>query len=383
MTARAFAAFVVPWLAAHTAHAQSPPITDRDYSIDLYDGVAIGDTTFVGMGGAGAANLRGTAGVLLNPSAIAVRSTTDHSWWSLDWHLDALTAKYSSDYDNNGADASGGASLFTFGIGGRAHDWAFAFTTVAQATDVAGSDLDADATRFRFVVAKWIPELDVAVGAGVQRARFEIGREGKDPLFAISGFGVIAGATWVPRDQSFRLAAALESPIDGGEVQASCDPENCDGYILPDRVRAPWRLVAGSAYRVAATPWNKQVDGPYRDERALTLAADVVVTGATHDGYGLEAFGMQMLQPSGRHTVIGARGGADFEWLPGRLRLRAGAYWEPSRFDGVSGRGHVTFGGDLRIFQFRFFGQRRFRFSVTNDYASRYRNVGFSIGFWH
>src|SRR3954464_14967387 len=76
----------------------APPITDTDYAIDLYDGVALGNTAQVGMGGAGAALVVGTAGTLLNASAPAVRQTTDTDSWSWDYHLDFLTATYSSDY---------------------------------------------------------------------------------------------------------------------------------------------------------------------------------------------------------------------------------------------------------------------------------------------
>jgi len=148
-------------------------------------------------------------------------------------------------------------------------------------------------------------------------------------------------------------------------------------------VRAPWRFVTGAAYRFAPTAWNQQVAGPFRDEKALTFAADLVVTGATSNGYGLEAFGMQTLQPSGRHTVVSPRAGLDYEWKPGKLRVRLGGYWEPGRFDDVGGRFHTTFGADLRVLQLHFFGPRRVRLSVTGDLASRYRNLGLSIGFWH
>jgi len=367
------------------ARADFPPITSRAYAIDLYDGVALGNTTMIGMGGAGAANVIGTAGVLLNPSAIAVRPTTDLDPWSLDYHLDLLTARYSSDYDNNGQDASGGASLVTLGLGGRYHDWAMAVTAIAQVAPVVGSspELSAEGLRVRVSVAKWIPQLDLAVGGGLQSATFRLNPPSGPSLFAISGLGIIAGATWLPHDQSFRVAAALDGLIDGGEVTADCDPANCNGYILPDHVRAPWRVVAGGAYRLAATAWNQQLAGPYRDERALTLAADLVVTGATVNGYGVEAFGMQGLQRSGRDTVFGVRGGLEYEWLPGRLRVRAGAYWEPGRFDDVAGRRHTTFGADLRVLQFHLWGPRRGRISITSDVATRYRNVGLSIGLWH
>src|SRR6478736_3968071 len=121
--------------AIHPAYAQCPqypPIASRAYAIDLYDGVALGNTDMVGMGGAGAAVVLGTAGVLLNPSAIAVRPTTDNDRWSLDYHIDLLTGRYSTDYDNNGQVASGGAELVTGGIGGRFGNWAAAFTLFDQ-----------------------------------------------------------------------------------------------------------------------------------------------------------------------------------------------------------------------------------------------------------
>lgn len=376
----------VALLLATPAHAQFPPITSRDYAIDLYDGVAIGNTDMVGMGGAGAAYVMGTAGVLLNPSAIAVRPTTDHDRWSLDYHLDFLTGRYSTDYDNNGQVASGGAELVTAGFGGRIHDWAGAVTITAQSAPLTDTADTAQALRLRLSVATWIPRFDLAVGGGIQSALFDIApADGEDALFSISGIGLIAGATWLPRGESFRLAAALDGPIDGGEVRAGeCqDPENCRGYILPERVRAPWRVVAGGAYRAAPSAWNQPVATPYRDERALVLAGDVVVTGATANGFGVEAFSMKQLQRSGRHTAVSVRGGLSFEALPGRLRLRGGGYWEPERFVDVAGRAHVTFGADLRVLEFPLFGVRRGRISLTGDVASRYRNVVIDIGFWH
>lgn len=376
----------VAWLASEPALAQAPapmPVTDRDYAIDLYDGVALGNTTMVGMGGAGAANIIGTAGVLLNPAAMAVRSTTDSSSWDFDWHWAVLAGTLSTDFDNNGDPDEDGPSLLTTGIGGRIGNWSLGGTWTIQDTPIAGG-LAASTQRIRGVLAKWFPDYDLAVGVGGQTARFAIGPDGEDPLFSIVGGGVVAGVTWVPREQDFRLAAAIDTPIDGGQVEADdCDPMNCGGYILPGHVRAPWRLVAGGAVRLFGSAWNQTVTQPFRDERALIVAADVVVTGATDNGHGLDGFGRKLLQPSGRSTVLGLRGGLDYELGPSRFRVRLGGYWEPGRFDGVPGRRHVTFGGDLRVFEFRFFGPRRGRISFTSDVARDYANVGFSVGFWH
>jgi hypothetical protein len=381
---RAGSCVLVCGLAA-VSWADNPPIVDRNYAIDLYDGVAIGNTAMVGMGGAGAALINGTAGALINPSAIAVRSTTDLATWGWDYHLDALTGKYSSDYDNNGVAAGedSGASLVTGGFALRYHDVSVAITYLTQSAPVAGSTLSASATRTRLIIGDYLSSYDLAIGAGVQLASFGLA-EGRPKLFEVSGTGLILGATWVPSQASIRIGGAIDLPISGGQVNTStCDPMNCQGYILPDEVDAPARIVGGIAYRIGPTAWNQPVDAVFRDEQAITLAADVVLTGATANGYGIEAFGMQQLQRSGRTAVASLRGGVEYEWLPGRLRLRGGSYWEPSRFDGVGGRLHATFGAELAVLGFHFFGPRRLRLSFTGDVASRYRNVGVSIGFWH
>jgi len=372
---------------AGAARAGNPPIVDRNYAIDLYDGVAIGSTVMVAMGGAGAALINGTAGALINPSAIAVRATTDLDSWSWDYHLDALTGKYSSDYDNNGVvtGQDSGASLLTGGLGLRYHDWSIATTAVIQTAPVPGASttLDASASRVQVILGNYQPQYDLAIGAGVQFASFSIA-DGNTKLFEVSGTGLIFGATWLPHDQSIRIGAAIDLPISGGQVTTSaCDPMSCDGYILPNEVDAPAQVVGGVAYRIGPTAWNQPTVTPFRDERALTLAADLVVTGATANGYGIEAFSMQQLKRSGRGIGVSPRGGAEFEWLPGRLRLRGGSYWEPSRFDGVGGRLHVTIGAELAVWEFHFFGPRRLRLTFTGDEAARYRNIGASIGFWH
>src|SRR6185503_12297041 len=76
-------------LAAAPAEADPlPAVTSRDYAIDLYDGVALGNSATIAMGGASAANAFGTSGTLVNASAPAVRRTTDTDSWSWDYHLD-------------------------------------------------------------------------------------------------------------------------------------------------------------------------------------------------------------------------------------------------------------------------------------------------------
>jgi hypothetical protein len=202
-------------------------------------------------------------------------------------------------------------------------------------------------------------------------------------LFSIQGAGLEAGAQWLPRRQSFRIGASLVAPISGTNVTI----DQCTGAaicgVLPDQVVTPAQVSAGVAYRWAETAWNQQVGGTFRDEVAVTALADVVITGPSPDAYGLDAFGIEQLERSGRHNSISVRGGVEYEWVPGRFRVRGGSYWEPNRFEGVSGRIHGTFGIEGRVFEFQAWGRRRGRITLTGDVARGYRNLGLSIGFWH
>ena len=371
------------------------PVTDRNYAIDLYDGVPFGNSATIAVGGAAAANAIGSSGTLMNPSAPAVRPTTDLDSWSWDYHFDYVNGTLSSDYANDGLTTTiGGSQAITGGLALRVHDLAIAVTANQQYVDLGTIDMPAPMTPLRaqtlhgkLAVAMWQPSLDMAFGVAVSVAQFGLQPQcsGCGALFTISGIGLEAGAQWLPHQEDFRLGAAVSSPIAGGNVvaQGCMDLANCDGFILPDKVVSAWRAVAGGAFRFADTAWNQKIAGTFRDEQAVTVTADLVVTGPSADAYGLSAFAQHQLERSGIHSSWSPRAGAEYEWLPGRLRVRAGSYWEPGRFEGVGGRLHGTFGIEVRVFQFYLWGLRRGRITLTGDAASQYQNGGLSIGFWH
>src|SRR5262245_33363136 len=205
---------LVAWIALPSSRAgadpQTSPITNSDYSIELYDGVALGNAAVVGMGGATVGLAIGTAGTLFNPSAPAVKPTTDTDTWSWDYHLDYLNGSLSTDYDNNGLTSEeSGTSVFTGGIGLRVGEWAGAITATWQYAPMSNAfvtmsdgtmlPLFAKTLRTQLALARWVRRLDTAIGVSATSAIFSVAPcvgFGCEDLFAVSGGGLELGATW-------------------------------------------------------------------------------------------------------------------------------------------------------------------------------------------
>lgn len=392
--AQAAAAALVLTVGAPKALAQEfPEVVDRDYALDLYSGNAIGSNEIVSMGGAAVAVARGSAGMTVNPAAPAIRSQTSMRRWDWDVHFDALGNVAGNDFDNNGVEdeASGIRPQLTFGAVGIVGTWALgiAYSSVStEADSPTGSELLASGTAVQLHLAKTLFDNQLIVGGGFRGSTFSV-EEGDTDLFALGATAIEAGVVWAPKNKSYRLGAAGSFPATGQTVEVDqCDPMNCAGLILPERFEVPWSAAVGVGWRRAPIRWNSKVSTRFIDQKDLTLALDVRVTGSVRDGHGIGQFAKGRLQRSGDRLAISGRAGAEYTWIPARLRIRGGAYWEPSRFRDpmggtVSGRAHVTAGADVRIFSFHFFRWYRVRLSFTFDGADKYVNSGLSIGFWH
>jgi hypothetical protein len=373
---------------AGTAAAEDPvPITHRDWALDLYRGTALGSVRIVGMGGVQVALAEGSAGTLANPAGPAVRKATSTGKYDWDWHLDAMEAVYASDFDNNGLVDDGRTSTTaSAGLAGMYYSWGTAIVVTTQRERLAeadGGELSAIATVGKFAVANTFGDETWTAGLAVRVGTLTLAKT--QSLFSITGAGLEAGALYRPYGEDLRLGATASLPVTGEDVDiAACDPLDCEGHILPERVAVPLELAVGGAWRFGPTTWNQFVGGKFRDERALIVAADVRVVGPVAGGMGLEAFSRDLLQKSGRRMSFGANLGAEWEALPGRLRLRGGTYWEPGRFVDVRGRPHLTAGVEVGFFTFRFWWNKKYRLrlGVTGDFAPRYGNAGLSFGFW-
>ena len=391
------------WLAmASPASAQEfPEPVDRNYTIDLYLGQALGSSRIIGMGGTATATAKGSSGMIANPAAPAVRATTSHGNWDWDWHLDSTSPSLGSDHDNNGiatSDATFDPSV-TFGVVLQYKDWGFGGGATGL---VIENRIDSDSmARVRsealinqLVVARHFWDGQLVVGIAARSVLLSVATvsslEEDQTLLELGGGSAEAGVVWKPSNQSLRVGASLRLPVLSDETTVeACDPLNCAGYVLPNKVKVPWQASVGVAGRRAPSAWNRTSHQRWVDEKALLWAVDVVLTGTTQRGAGLEAFGLHQLQPSGRKHAVSVRGGVDYEWVPGRLRVRGGSYYEPGRFrdpegNDIGGRLHLTFGADLRVWQFGFWDDLyRVRLSLASDVAQSFGNGGLSIGFWH
>ncbi len=397
-------AAVALWAGMGSARAQEfPAVADRDFTLDLHQGAVLGSGRIIGMGGAAQALAQGSAGALFNPAAPAARADTSVKNFDWDFHFDVLNTSLGSDFDNNGIqqDTEFGflkGPIVTGGLVGQYGCWGLGGSIVyaeQQLEDRAdGSRVVPQAVVARVSLARAFMDYQLMVGVGVRAGTFgmSLQPEAEGPrqeLFSITGSSIEAGAIWRPRDLDLRAGMAAALPVSSEEVASEeCDPLDCEGFILPDRAALPWQMSVGGAWRFGPTRWNRVVASRWRDEKSLMVAADLVLTGRVEDGHGLEAYARQQLQPSGRSVSLSPRAGAEYEWVPGRFRVRAGAYWEPARFRDpagvdIKGRAHGTLGLDVRVWQFHFWGKDyRLRISITGDAARDYGNGGLSLGFW-
>jgi hypothetical protein len=408
-----------PWLLAAlavptAARAQEfRPIRDRDYAIDLHQGAALGDGRTVGMGGTGVATAAGSTGSLFNPAAAAVRPETSRGNWDWDWHFDYLSTAVGTDFDNNGQPQETSFGFFegplvTAGLVGQYRSWGLGVSFLFLQHPIEQSDtvtLEPSAVIGRITLARSFFDDELTLGFAFRTGAFQfsqvvLGDEGLETttdLFSIGGTAIELGGLWRPPERDIRIGATVSLPTRGDEVPGAlaCDPLDCggeapgEGYILPERATLPWQASVGAAWRRGRTRWNRAIQSEWRDEKALLLAADLVVTGHVAGGYGVQAFAAHQLQPSGRNVGVSPRFGAEYEWVPGRFRIRGGTYWEPSRFrdpagESIDGRLHVTLGLDVRVWSFRLWNESyRVRLTLTSDGARQYGNGGLSIGFWH
>jgi hypothetical protein len=119
----------------------------------------------------------------------------------------------------------------------------------------------------------------------------------------------------------------------------------------------------------------------------VMVSTSVLITGSASNAVGLESFLSQTVNHSGEDIVVSLRLGAEMGLIPNFMRLRAGSYLEPTRFDTSSARPHYTGGFDLRLGRWNVFGlwpdDYQWRLAVGGDWARDYSTLGITIAGWY
>lgn len=121
----------------------------------------------------------------------------------------------------------------------------------------------------------------------------------------------------------------------------------------------------------------------------ILVSTSLKVSGAVSSAVGIESFLQRAVDRSGRRPVLSPHLGLESEVISNWLKLRAGVYAEPTRFENSSAapRLHTTVGFEQNLFPWRVFGlfseKREWRITGAADFSVRYFGWSASIGIWH
>ncbi len=136
-----------------------------------------------------------------------------------------------------------------------------------------------------------------------------------------------------------------------------------------------------------AAKWRIERDLLKMNRFYVQVAASMIISGPVEDAVGVESLMTQTVNRSGQKTVISPRLGIESGVIPNYLKLRAGTYVEPTRFEGSSPRTHLTAGLDLKLLIWNVFGlwpdDYMWRLGLGADVAHRYNTWGITIAGWY
>lgn len=334
-------------------------------SLLLWMGVARADTLDVsspdllvsaelhGMGGAGIASANGAAGLVLHPAAVAHRLAEQQRPAGLGFALRGgqvarvgspnLGNQWPGDWSAVHLGAGFGALVGRLGVGALADvrregpnlddGWVPRWGNGLDTLDVRGS-------------VGWCSWDGAAlVGAGPR-------------LLAVSANGAHLETAAIGLELG-ALLHAREAGLALGVVARTAIRDNRPDTDLPiEAVERPPQVGLGLAWSSggAHLPWPP-----------LRLAVNLLMEGEVQDGISFDPWlvaGLDGMPASpwvvqkGALPTLSPRGGAEIRALDARLRLRAGAWWEPSRTELTPARLHGTGGVEVQLFRLRLLGGR-------------------------
>lgn len=359
-----------------------PPIQDNNYNLDLRQGPVIGSARQVALGGAYIGVAEGITSLNSNPAGVAFRLERSTAAFDWDWTA-SLNDLKSTDFDNNGQSPPEYKShqIISLGLMGQYGPWGIGILSNGEILALEGPDNREDEyvlSTTTLALGRQFLDRELTVGVGMRATMTKLREQRLEvTLGKISGTAWEIGAVWNPERGPFRFAAAYASSISSDQSLDSTggSPVTVNGLIIPQQVIMPESFGAGVSYEVKSAPF-------WASHKWL-MAGDLVYTAPSENAVGVESVLAQKQQPIGEHGTVSVRMGTELETLPGRLRLRLGAYHEPSFYEGVASRTHLTGGFEARMFHSSIWGEYDWGLTLTADYARDYLNIIASLGFWY
>lgn len=389
-------------------------MTPRPERLYFNPGSLLGSARVVSLGGAYVGIAEGAAGLQSNLSALAHRSPGLEKDWDLGVTLSWLDLPFtrggrSRDLDNDGRpDESedsrhllGGLLLQykRFGIGFSLRNSAVTYCATAEcAGDAQRIRVSLTQSVLAGAVAFGQDDFILALGLYAAQASFQLSSGGDEVRYGDTGVEV--DMLYRPYGRAWRLGVTVRP-----EVVADWRSEPGQSPVLAGRtlfgaVVAPAVLSLGASWRFGegaerynrlspATRRQLLVEGdalPVPEEEPKDAPAGRWLLSAQVDLYsGVDnALPLRSFASTGEEQRVGQasefapRLGVEHDTVPGMIRLRAGIYGEPSPFDGRPARPHFT--GGFEVFVLRYWED--WAITASFDLASRYTNVGLSVGFW-
>lgn len=383
-------------------------------------GVLLGSTRVIALGGAYVGVAEGVSGFASNLAALAHRAPDLERDWDLGFTLSYLDLPLlgpgQRDLDN---DAVGDNALATrqllggvllqykrFGIGWYFRSTALSYCALSGLSECPRSEaISVDLGNTALAAALALGRDDFILGLGLYGADASFSHHGEsrryaqtgvelDLLYRPHGLNYRVGLSVKPQVVALWRAGPTEAPVLAGRplYGALVSPAVLSlgfsirlgqGSQLYNRLSPAARRDVAERFGPSWVPApSGQVEG---NPGGVLLTAQLDLVSAAEDTVPVQAFidvntatGMVEPPPVGRSAYLAPRLGAEHETIPGRLRTRLGSYLEPSPFQGVSPRPHLT--GGLELFVLEYW--EKWALSTSLDFAGRYYNVGLSIGFW-
>ncbi len=373
-------------LCAPAAHAQ----TGEREVVEMHSGPLLANTRIVGLSGAYASVAEGAGGLLENPASLPNRMqhTLDRRFaWSMALNLSVVRGGSGRDLDQSGLASQWDSSVLAFvalqlQFGRHAVGIAFSGVSLQFTDEVNG---EGSFNQQLAGIGYGISTLGGRLDLGVFTLGAATSVETESIAETDTAFGLEVGALYKPRNQPWRLALAVRTPMRAETVADTSTGEPPPVLFAPGQVRFAGSYMFGPRNYNPAPSWGVSSRAHVAEGRSpedlargyTLLSASLEVTARSPNALGPSSWIAGSDLRAGTRITLSPRLGVESEVVDNLLIVRAGSHWDPSRYEGQGGRLHGTGGFDIRVPI-----GIDWKLSFAVDGAPRFFKFAFGFGIW-